>query len=359
MNRIRLLLMSGLPLLLLGAGDSTAKTLIDCFQALQPEPIIVDPPLVPAERTSLTLKVLADGTVTPRTESQLVPEVSVRVVEVSPSLAAGGFFDEGDVLLKIERQLYEVAIVLAEAAIEQARLRSITEGHEAETAPLEWNSLGTGEPSPLLLREPQIAELAANLQQARYDPDRTVLVARSTGRGQSKQVDFGQFVQPWIPLATLNAVDVAEDRLRIPNSDLESCNLPLAHRGGSSPSVGPPVELTARLAGGEHSWQGRIVGTAGDIDARPRTVNAIAQVHDPYSRGDNSRRPPLTVGMFVQAEIDGIRARTVVLGPRSAIRQGNTVYLVDGAGGCAFARSSRYGPSAMTPWSAKPSRRAS
>ena len=135
MNRIRLSLLSGLPLLAFGAGGSTAKTLIDCHVAPHPESIVAGRPLVsviPAGGTDLTPNVLADRMAKPRTESQLAPEVSVQVVEVSPSLAAGGFFDEGDVFLNVEPRLYELAIVLAEAAIERARLRLMTERQEAE-----------------------------------------------------------------------------------------------------------------------------------------------------------------------------------------------------------------------------------
>ena len=346
MKKIRLVLMTVLPLLVLALGGWTAKSLIDSYEAPQPEPIVVEPPLVhviPAERTNLTLSVHAEGTVAPRTESQLVPEISGRVVEVSPSLAAGGFFNEGDVLLKIETRVYELAITRAEAAIEQARLRLTTERQEAEVARLEWESLGTGDPSPLLFREPQIAEVQAslaaaeaNLRQAEYDLERTVLRAPFAGRVRSKQVDVGQFVQRGMTLATLYSVDVAEVRLPIPNSELEFCNLPLAYRDASSPGDGPRVKLIAQFAGEEHSWRGRIVRTEGEIDARTRMVNAIAQVQDPYARGRNSRRPPLAVGMFVQAEIEGIRVRDVIRAPRNALRQGNIVYVVDSRGRLQF-----------------------
>lgn len=346
MNKIRLALMAGLPILVLAMGGWTAKTLIDSYEPPQPEPIVVEPPLVrviPAERTNLTLQVRAEGTVAPRTESQLVPEISGRVVEVSPSLAAGGFFEEGDVLLRIETRVYELAITRAEATIEQARLRLTTERQEAEVARLEWESLGSGEPSPLLFREPQIAEVQASLaaaeatlEQARYDLDRTVLRAPFSGRVRSKQVDVGQFVQRGMSLATLYSVDLAEVRLPIPNSELEYCRLPLAYRDGSSEVAGPKVKLTARFAGEDHTWHGRIVRTEGEIDPRTRMVNAIAQVRDPYARGENSRRPPLAVGMFVQAEIEGIRVRDVIRAPRTALREGNVIFVVDRRGRLRF-----------------------
>lgn len=346
MNRLRLVLMTVLPLLVLGAGAWVARALILAYEEPEPQPIQIQLPLVRivrAEPKALTLTVQAEGTVAPRTESQLVPEISGRVVEVSPSLAAGGFFDTGDMLLRIERREYELAVTRAKAAIEQAKLRLTTEEQEAAIARSEWEALGQGEPSPLLFREPQIAEVRAALasaeaaqQQAEYDLERTVLRAPFAGRVRSKQVDVGQFVQRGAPVATLYSVDVAEVRLPIPNAELAFCNLPLAYRDSATTAPGPPVKLTARFAGTEHVWRGRIVRTEGEIDPRTRMVNAIAQVQDPYARGKNSRRPPLAVGMFVQAEIEGIRVRELVSAPRTALRGNDLVYVVDSEDRLAF-----------------------
>ncbi len=346
MHRLRLALRVLLPVFVLAVGGWTAKTLVESYEEPQRVDAVVQPPLVnviQAERTSLRLTVQAEGTVAPRTESQLVPEVSGRVVKVSPSLAAGGFFDAGDVLLRIDPREYELAITRAKAAIEQAGLRLQTEQEESALARREWEALGTGEPSPLLFREPQIAELRsslgaleASLEQAEYDLERTVLRAPFDGRVRSKQVDVGQFVQRGAVAATLYAVDVAEVRLPIPNAELEYCRLPLAYRDEESSAEGPAVSLTARFAGREHSWRGRIVRTEGEIDPRTRMVNAIAQVRDPYARGRDSDRPPLAVGMFVQAEIQGILVPGVIRAPRSALRDGDVVWVVDSGGRLRF-----------------------
>ena len=339
MKRLRLALMIVLPLAVLAFGAFVAKALIDSYEEPQAEPVVVQPPVVSviqAEQVDLTLVVEAEGTVAPRTESQLVPEISGKVVQVSPSLAAGGFFDEGDALLRIEPRVYELAVTRARAAIEQAKLRLARERQEAEVARKEWDALGTGEPSPLLFREPQIVEVQSSLAaaeaalaQAEYDLERTELRAPFAGRVRSKQVDVGQFVQRGVALATLYSVDVAEVRLPIPNAELEFCSLPLAYRDSSATANGPAVKLTARFAGRDYSWQGQIVRTEGEIDPRTRMVNAIAQVKDPYARGRNSRRPPLAVGMFVKAEIQGIRVRDVIRLPRTALHDGDTVFVVD------------------------------
>lgn len=341
MKRLRLALMILLPMLLLAVGGLATRALILSFETPEAPPREVQPPLVrvvPARLETMRLIVRAEGTVAPRTESQLVAEVSGRVVEVSPSLAAGGFFEAGEVLLKIERREYELAITRAQAAIEQAKLRLTTERETATIARQEWDELGKGEPSPLLFREPQIAEVQASLaaaeaglRQAQYDLERTVILAPFAGRVRSKQVDVGQFVQRGMAVATLYSVDVAEVKLPIPNAELEFCTLPLAYRDSTTTGDGPTVRLTARFAGRNHVWKGRIVRTEGEIDARTRMVNAIAQVDDPYARGSSTGRPPLAVGMFVQAEIDGNVVRNVAELPRTALRTDNMVYVIDSA----------------------------
>lgn len=341
MNKLRLALMGILPVTVLALGGFVAKALIDSYEQPERVPPVVRPPLVSvirAQSSTFTLTVQAEGTVAPRTESQLVPEVSGRVTEVSASLAVGGFFEAGDVLLRIERRFYELAAIRARAAIEQAKLRLATERQESEVARQEWQELGAGEPTPLLFREPQIAEAQASLAaaeaslaQAENDLERTVIRAPFSGRVRSKQVDVGQFVQRGAPLATLYSVDVAEVRLPIPNSELEFCNLPLSYRGGASSSPETPVQLTTRFAGREHAWQGRIVRTEGEIDPRTRMVVAVAQVKDPYGGSEARGRPPLKVGMFVQAEIEGRQVRDVIRLPRSALRTGDRVFVVDGS----------------------------
>ena len=341
MKTIRLALMIALPILVLGGASLATWELIRSFEAPEAPPREVRPPLVQAitaRAETLRLTVEAEGTVAPRTESQLVAEVSGRVVEVSPSLAVGGFFATGDVLLRIEQREYELAIARAQAEIEQSKLRLTTEEETGLIAREEWAELGQGEPSRLLFREPQIAEAKAALaaaqaalQQAEYDLARTVVKAPFAGRVRSKQVDVGQFIQRGMPVATLYSVDVAEVRLPIPNAELEFCKLPLAYRDDSAATEGPAVQLTARFAGRDHTWTGRVVRTEGEIDPRTRMVNAIAQVRDPYGRGHNTDRPPLAIGMFVHAAIEGIVVRNVVQAPRSALRGDSTIYVIDSA----------------------------
>ncbi|MDH3785046.1 MAG: efflux RND transporter periplasmic adaptor subunit, partial [Acidobacteriota bacterium] len=197
--------------------------------------------------------------------------------------------------------------------------------------------LGSGETAPpLTLRVPQVAEAEATLEAARAgrsraqrDLARTEVAGPYEGRIRVKHVDIGQFVNRGTPVATVYAVDYAEVRLPLPDSQLAYVDLPLDYRDGSARLTGPEVVLLAEFAGETHRYSGHIVRTEGEIDPRSRMVTAVAQVADPYARGDERSRPPLAAGMFVEAEIIGREVEDVLRLPRAALRQDGTVLLVD------------------------------
>ena len=344
MNRslfLRRLLAVVLPLLVLAAGVYGAWSMIASRQEPEKRPVEIPPPLVrvmEVQPKTVQLTVRAEGTVTPRTASDLVPEVSGRVVWISRDLVAGGFLEAGEELLKIDPREYELAVVRARSAIAQSKTRLATEQQEAAVAHKEWEALGEGEPTELALRKPQIAEAEAALaaaqaalEQSQYDLERTVLRAPYAGRVRSRQVDVGQFVSRGTSVARIYAVDVAEVRLPIPDSELAFVDVPLAYRGdeASQNESGPRVTLRADFGGKQYTWQGRIVRTEGEIDPGTRMVQVVAQVQDPYGRGGQQGRPPLAVGMFVEAEIFGNRSGNVYVLPRSVMRGDNSVMVVD------------------------------
>jgi multidrug efflux pump subunit AcrA (membrane-fusion protein) len=89
------------------------------------------------------------------------------------------------------------------------------------------------------------------------------------------------------------------------------------------------VTLRARFAQQVQEWTGTIVRTEGEIDAKSRMVHAIARVADPYSRDGDHERPPLSVGMFVEAVIHGRTFDNVVEISRDAVRDGDEVLVID------------------------------
>ena len=91
----------------------------------------------------------------------------------------------------------------------------------------------------------------------------------------------------------------------------------------------PSVTLSAEYAGERRSWTGHVVRTEGALDARTRMINVVARVDDPYDRAGGGQRPPLPVGLFVDAEIEGRLVEDVFELPRAALRRNGQIWVVD------------------------------
>lgn len=336
MNRFAKIVLPILVLVVAGLASWAIVSMKSEPETQRPE---FPPPVVrvaTASSGNVGLVVESQGTVAPRTESRLVPEVSGRVVSIAGGFVAGGFFERGDVLFEIDPFEYRQAVTQARAQVAQAQLRLAREEAEAEVARREWKELGQGDGSPLTLREPQVedaraalAAAEAGLERAERDLRLTSVRAPYAGRVRSKQVDVGQYVTRGTPVATIYAVDYAEVRLPLPNDDLAYLDVPLDYRGELREDRGPRVTLSATFAGRVHAWDGRIVRTEGEIDPRTRMVHVVARVRNPYGRQVEGR-PPLSVGMFVDARIEGREAGGVFSLPRAALRGRDAVWVVDG-----------------------------
>lgn len=288
--------------------------------------------------TAYTVKVHTRGTVRPRTQGTLIPEVTGRIVEVSPRLRAGEFFEEGDVLLRIDSRDYDTEVVVANANLAEARTRLAEESARAGQAARDWQRLGEqGTADSLVLREPQlagaragVAGAEARLAQAQLALERTIMRAPYAGRTLELNVDVGQYVSPGTALASIYAVDYVEVRLPLTANQLDFVRVPELYRSdepGARPP-GPSVSLTARSARRAHTWQGNLVRAEGAIDTESRQLFVIAQVDDPYGEA-HAGQPPLKVGQFVEAVVTGITLEDVYVIPRGAVRAGRQVMLVD------------------------------
>jgi len=312
-------------------------------------PARVNSPLVSVievQPRELQLSVKTQGTVMPRTESDLIPQVSGEVIWVSPKLVSGGFFEAAEPLLRIDPSDQQVELEAARAVVartrsefaraktEIERQRSLAEQGVASQTRIDDAEKG------FQVAEAELREQLAKLARAERDLDRTEIRAPYQGRVRSEQVDVGQFVSRGVAIAKLYATDYAEVRLPLPDRDLFYLDIPFdlsgerLEPGGDSTSneLGPEVQLRAEFAGEPRTWTGRIVRTEGEIDAKSRMVHLVARVEDPYGQDGSTGSAPLAVGLFVDAEIQGRTVENVFVLPRTALRTDigiDLVYLVD------------------------------
>ena len=299
-----------------------------------------------AERASQTVRVLeadpksvrmvvhSQGTVAPRTETALVPEVSGNIVWISPNLIAGGYFEAGDPLLKIDNRDYVTAVDRARAAINRAEA-------EQEFSEFELQRLKELETRELISRseveagiriarvaEANLQEARASLQQTERDLTRTEIRAPFKGFVRNEQADIGQFVSRGAAIANIYAIDFLEVRLPIADQQLAYLNLPLSQRGELAIARAPSVRLSADFAGQKYSWMGTVVRTEAEIDSSSRMVYAVARVIVDNTETDAPETVAPPVGLFVNAEIQGRPADNIIVLPRAAIRNASEVLVV-------------------------------
>jgi RND family efflux transporter MFP subunit len=170
----------------------------------------------------------------------------------------------------------------------------------------------------------------SQLERATVDLQRTVIRAPYAGRVLEQSADVGQFVSVGSTLARIYAIDFVEIRLPLSTRELELVDLPERFRDDdvATPPIETPVLIEADIGRKTHRWEGRIVRVGGAIDTQSRQLFVVAQVDDPYARGPEGR-PPLRIGQFVGARIQGRPLADVFVLPREALREGGEVLIVD------------------------------
>jgi len=302
------------------------------------KPTIIKAPLVEVEnieRQDIRFTIASQGSVLPRTQTNLVSEVSGQITSVNDKFNVGGFFTKGEVLLSIDDISYRVNLLQAQSRLDAAKALLVEEQARKEQAEDEWLLTGKSlEQAPVLaLRLPQLQKAKADVKAAEADvTDAEVKLARTKIRApydamiKEKQVEIGQYVSIGSTLAMTFAVDYAEVRLPIKQRDVEFLNLPKINQQDIATSK---VDIFYQLLGSEHMWQSNLTRYEGEVDSRSRVHYVIAQVDDPYSVLSSSEHHELRIGTFVNANITGKMIADIVAIPRDALHGANKVYLVD------------------------------
>jgi len=322
------------PVLILAVGFGLAALMVANKPVVENEvyePLITTIRVLKVASKSEHLVINSQGTVQPRNESALIPEVSGRVVWVSPSLVGGGSFEEGDILLRIDQADYESSLLKNKAVVQRSeveqeyasdelkRIKKLFEKQLASQSQLD------GADRTARVAVANLQEGWADLDQAQRDLARTELKAPFDGLVRNEHVDLGQFVSRGSSVGSIYATDYVEVRLPIAASQLMYFGLPASTRGQIPIDIQPPVTLTADMGDTRFIWEGLLVRAEAEIDRESRMLYGVVRL--PSMRDEQSW--PIPVGLFVQAEIRGRKVDNVVRLPRSALRDRNQVLVVD------------------------------
>lgn len=337
------LLQALLAIVIIGAGIAGAVIFIKLKKPPQRKEQGVQAPLVEVVQLrskDIQMVVQGYGTVNPKVEVDIIPEVAGKVVSIHPELIVGGLIPANQKILRIDPRDYELAVRQAEAAVADARVKLETEQAEAEVARTEWRQLhpDTEPTSPLVLREPQIRKAQAMLDSseaqlatAMLRLERTSLSLPFDALITTENVDLGQYVVMGQSLAKAYGTGSVEIEVPLKDSELAWFDVfenSIFSDGDPDSAKGTPAEVIADFAGAEHTWKGYVVRTVGQVDRTSRMISVIVEVSEPFDARNG--RPPLLPGVFAEVLIQGNTLGNAVAVPRDAIREGSQMWVVNG-----------------------------
>jgi len=328
-----------------------------------------------------TVVVRAMGTVVPARTIELAPRVSGEIVEISPDFVPGGRFRAGEVIARIDPKDFDLAV--RQATTEVQRQSALVEQRAAEVAQRtsdcvraesdlamemgyqsvakrEYELLGQtvedGDEA-LVLRRPQLesaratcdaakaakeaaegaaqaaqaAQAAAEvaLQKASLDLERTTLRAPFNAVVETRYADLGSQAAVGAPLATLVGTDAYWVEVSVPVDQLKWIHIPRA--GGEA---GSPVRVYNEAAWGPKTYRaGTVIRLKSALEQQGRMARVLVEVPDPLGMaGGTGATPPMLIGSYVSAEIEGDELADVVALDRDLLRDGDQVWVMDDTG---------------------------
>lgn len=259
--------------------------------------------------------IVAFGQVQARWMVTLKSEATGRVVEVSDSALTGSHVEKGATLVVIEDTAQRLDLSNHLATLAQTERALAEERQRARLAEENWRASGyRGDPDPLVLREPQLAEAQAKVQsaqlaveRAQYLLDQTRITAPFSGAITQRSVSPGDFIQPGTEILQLYDNSIME--VTLPVSEAEISRL--------AEAIPARVLLTSEQQ--ERSWTGVIQRVGKSVDTKNQWINLIVGV---------SVADGLIPGQFLKAEIAGKSYDAVIAIPEALVGRDGAIWRV-------------------------------
>lgn len=287
-----------------------------------------------AERGTFRPDIVAMGTVRAEQEIVLSPRVNGEIISISESFTPGGFVDEGEILLQIDPADYEANLLQRQSELRQATADLELELGRQDLAKKDYKELeGTisSEYKTLVLREPQLNTARARVESAQaavrraeLDLERTRIRAPFAAHIINREANIGSQVSTGETLGRLVGVESYWVEATVPVSNLRWIEFP-----EDAEQAGTNAQIRNRAAWPEdtfrHAEVHRLIGALENQTRLARVLLTVADplAHDPESAG----LPPLMVGSFVEARIEGKPIEDVIRMDRDYLRQNDTVWL--------------------------------
>jgi RND family efflux transporter MFP subunit len=338
----------GLCGLIIGIAVFVGKILVDSKPVAEPKEIVASLPFVDiimAKRISQKAAIEAYGTVQARTLTNLIAEVPGLIEEVAPfdtdsdhgisSFRAGGFFEKGDLLVKIEDTDLVAREAEAFANLRRNEYQLAQEGALADQAKTEWGDRDWKLASDLVKRVPQILKAEAEAKaaealhaQAKKNVSKAMVRAPFRGRILDILADVGQQVGAGAPssLAKIYSIKTGDVHLSLSSKEISFLNFDEGSPQGKDQIIAQIINDNGKII-----HNGSIDRSQGIIDPKTRLHNVVASFEncftDPYEKKLKIKHP-LSIGQFVKLNLIGPEINVFII-PISAFRQQDTILVLD------------------------------
>jgi RND family efflux transporter MFP subunit len=283
---------------------------------------------------SVRVRIEAMGTVTAADEVPLQAEISGRITKVSPEMVEGGFAQKGAVLIEVDDRDYRLSVQQKRAALQSARSELELELGRQNIAAAEWELFNERDQDEtqkkdLALRKPQlkaaraaVESAVAALEQAEINLERTKIRAPFNGVIAEALADPGDRAYPGAVLARLIATDTFWVKASVRADQLKWLSFKDAQGQGGSPVIVYPT------AGGERD--GKLIKLFPELEQSGRMAQVLVEVDDPLLyKSTKPGQNALLLNEFVRIVILGKEVKNVIRIPRTALREGSQIWLLD------------------------------
>jgi len=292
-------------------------------------------PVMPSKRHVV---ISAMGTVVPARQVVLQPRVRGEIVRVSDALIPGGVLRADQFVFEIDPTDYVLAVKQRQGDVARAELAWQLELGQQAVAQSEYKLLTElkpidGSDRDLILRKPHLAAARAALaaakaakNQADLNLKRTRISAPFNATVIAKHVDVAAQVSTTTKLATLVGTDEYWIQVSLPVSRLKWLAIPKAN-GQTGSSV--RVYSDTGWGVGVHR-DGHVTRLMGDIMTEGRMARVLVTVPDPLALDKrNAGKPGMLLGALLRVEIEGTPLDNVFDIPRTALRDGVEVWILN------------------------------
>ena len=345
MKKFKMLIICGV---IITSAILIGKYLIESKPQSKPKEIVKQLPfvdIVEANLVSQRATIEAFGTVQARTLTNLIAEVPGLIEGVAPfenevnqsiaSFQNGGFFEKGDLLVKIVDTDLLAREAETLANLRRTEYQLAQERALADQAKTEWGDRDWKLATALVKRQPQIlkAEAEAKAAEALHNQaKKNVLKAnvRAPFRGRILNIlaDVGQQVGSGSSsaLAKIYSIKKGEVQLALSRKELSFLDF-----NEGSPHGENQIAVKIVNEEGKTIHSGVIDRSQGIIDPRTRLHNLVARFEncftDPFNQISKIGNP-LSIGQFVKLKLIGPEIDVFII-PISAFREQNTILVLD------------------------------